>query len=66
MPEIKIPTINQEPNFKKLKEVCEDYMKFLRSEEYHSDNDFDHFIYEAAMEAFYGKDVWKYINWRDA
>lgn len=45
-----------------LKEVCNDYINFIDSEDYHEDNDFDHYIFEAAMETVFGKDVWKYIN----
>jgi hypothetical protein len=29
----------------------------------HQDEDFEHFVYEEAMEAVYGKDYW---NWRNA
>lgn len=50
----------------KLEKACDEYMEFLRSEEYHEDkaNDYAHYIFEAALEHYYGKDVWDEINAR--
>ena len=52
------------PDIEKVRQAVRDYMDFLHSEEYHEDGkaDYRHWIYEAALEAFYGKDVWKYTN----
>lgn len=52
------------PNCANLVNLCSDYIRFLTSEDYCSDNNYKHFIYECVMETFYGKDVWKFINSR--
>ena len=36
---------------KKLSEICQQYIDFVDNDkEYHEDNDFDHYIFESAME----------------
>jgi len=48
-----------------LIEICQEYMDFIDDdEEYHEDNDYSSYIFEKAMEAVYGKDVWTFINAR--
>ena len=49
-----------------IKEACEQYMKYLRSDKYHEDglSNFQNAIFEAAMEFTHGPDVWKEINER--
>lgn len=47
----------------KLREKCQEYIDFLdNDEEYFEDNSYEDEIHEIAMETFYGKDVWKFIN----
>lgn len=41
---------------------CEDYMKYLHSDEYHEDNDYPQYMFEDMMKAVYGKDIFKYIR----
>lgn len=46
-----------------LRKICQDYMNFVDDdEEYHDDNDYNQYIFEMAMETFFGKDVWVFIN----
>lgn len=45
-----------------LMDTCTQYMKFLASEEYHEDNDWSTWIYEAAMKAAYGPKVWEEVR----
>jgi hypothetical protein len=46
-----------------LRKICQDYMNFVdNDEEYHDDNDYNQYIFERAMETFFGKDVWVFIN----
>lgn len=49
-------------DFTALKKICQDYMNYVDSEDYHEDNDYSEYIYEAAIEAFFGKNAWDYIN----
>ena len=46
----------------KLKSACEFYINELQSYSFNADEDCREFIFEAAMETFYGKEVWNYIN----
>ena len=52
----------QEVNLQDLRDTCQGYIDFIASDDFHEDNDYDHYIFEKAMEALYGKNVWKYIN----
>lgn len=56
------PTALPNPDFAELLEQCQKYIDFMASDEYYSDNDYAHYIYEATIEAVYGPDVWKWIN----
>ena len=44
-----------------LRKICKDYL--IECERgLSTDSDTPHFIFEAALEMLYGKDVWKYVN----
>ena len=48
---------------KQLSEICQKYIDFVDNDkEYHEDNNFKQFIFEAAMESIFGEDVWDFIN----
>ena len=49
-------------DFTKLIENVKDYMKYVASDEYHEDNDWNHYIFEVAIESIYGKGVWEWIS----
>lgn len=44
--------------------ACDEYMQFILSDEYHEDKlgNYEHAIFEAAMEAAHGPKVWDVIN----
>ena len=42
-----------------LKALVKTYGEYVCSDEYHEDNDYKHYIYEAVIEMFYGDDFWK-------
>jgi len=48
----------------KLKALCKEYLDGLREGTIVEDDrsDLRHYIFEAAMETFYGKEVWEEIN----
>ncbi len=61
-PKLKTPT---EAQYKELARECFDYIQFIDNDkEYHEDrtDDYHNAIFEAAMQAFYGEDVWDWIN----
>ena len=60
MPNI-IPT--EKVVFTNLIKVVDAYIDEVENQGY-ADDDFEHYIYEEALKAFYGKDVFKWINWR--
>ena len=51
-------------DFSKVAEMVINHVNSMNTDEYHEDNDDKHYIYKAAIEAVYGKDVWKWINER--
>jgi len=62
--EIKIEPVEfqKTKDYHKLKEACVQYMEFMASEDYHEDNDWDNWIYEAAMKFVYGPKVWEEVR----
>ena len=53
----------KEVDLTKLRDICQAYIDFIDDdEEYHEDNDYDHYIFETALETIFGKDVWMFIN----
>ena len=57
----KIPQPFTDPDFSKVKAAVVEGINELR-EIGHEDEDFEHFVFEAAFEAVYGKDGWKWYN----
>ncbi len=50
-------------DLQKLRKICQDYINFIDNDEkYSEDNDYDHHIFEVAMETVFGKDVWNFVN----
>lgn len=53
------------PNAPDLIEACQDYLDYIDSPEYHEDgvDDYEHAIFEAALQAVFGRDVFDFVNW---
>ena len=49
------------PDLTKLRKICQEYIDSLARDKY-VDGDLDHYIFEAAMETVFGKNVWDWIN----
>ncbi len=45
-----------------LVKMVKEYEAYVKSDEYHEDNDWPHYIYEAAVEAVLGEDFWQVLN----
>ena len=50
-------------DFSKVAKLCREYIEELDREDY-VDDDLETYIFEAAIEAVFGKDVWIWINKR--
>lgn len=52
------------PNYSAVKALCVEYLKLRQSPEYCSDDgsDFEHYLFEEALKAVYGPNVFDYIN----
>ena len=59
--QVSAPQPREMPNYSQLIAVCHDYIHELATLGY-ADEDYPHYIYEAALTAIYGEDVWKFIN----
>lgn len=55
------PVLIDLPDLTELKKSCEFQIQEVIDGK-HVDSDSDHYIYEAAMETFYGKGIWGWIN----
>lgn len=62
MPKIPKPKAVENPDFSRTKKICQQYIDFVASKDYHEDNDFKDYIFETALEDVFGADVWKFIN----
>lgn len=56
-----IPKIVDHPTFDKLQKCCESYIQEIMDKG-GVDSNSDHYIFECAMEAYYGNDIFKWIN----
>lgn len=61
--EIPAPEPLTEPNWLPLFKMAIDYIDQLDKQGW-VDDDLEHYIFESAMEAVYGEDVWNFINSR--
>lgn len=59
---VSIPIMFQTPDFQPLITICISYIQEIAKGEEGRTKDFDHYIYETAMECVYGKEVWDWIN----
>lgn len=55
------PKIIKKRIFSELRDIVEEYIDFIWSDDYHEDNNYKDYIFEAAIETFYG-DIWEKIN----
>lgn len=55
------PQMINYPNFDELKKLCEEYINVVDEDGY-EDDDLTSFIFEKAIEAFYGKDIWEWVD----
>ena len=58
-PEVPEPLEN--PDYTNLIDTCKGYLKELNDKGY-ANEDYSHYIFEEAMNAIFGKDVWIFIN----
>ena len=62
--ELDKPQPVENPDVAALRKLCENYIEFVWSDGYHEDNDYRAYIFETAVEAFYGHNVFRKINER--
>ncbi len=51
--------------FKPLRDLCEEYLKWYVSDKYCDDNDWDHYIFETALECTLGTAIWDRLKLLD-
>lgn len=54
------PTPLVNPDFSKLKVICQRQLDELETGD--DDGETEHYVYEEAMEAVFGENIWDYIN----
>jgi len=55
-----LPQPLADPNFSALVTLVTDYVEDIQN-----DDDMEHWVFEAAIEAVYGHDIWNYLNARN-
>jgi len=50
------------PDYGNLKKVVFDYVASIQEPDYCSDNDWKQYIFEGAVEAYYGPEIWAWIR----
>ena len=58
------PTAKENPDFRGLIELCEDYVNDIDSGKTGEDSDYDGYIYESALEAVFGSEIFDWIKQR--
>lgn len=56
------PQMKTEFNLDNLKDVCQSYVDYIDSEEFHEDNDYDYYLSEAVMTTLFGRYFWEWYN----
>ena len=51
-----------EIDLQQLREIVQDYIDFVDSDDYCEDNDYSQYIAETAIQTIFGKEVWEFIN----
>ena len=57
-----IPLPDDQIDLTSLRAECQEYIDSIADGSYHEDNDTAHYIFESALKAIYGKDIFNYIN----
>jgi len=50
------------PDLRILRETCQAHIDSIAAGTFHEDDDDQHYIFEEAIEALYGKDIWDWIQ----
>lgn len=51
-----------ERDWNEIEQIAESIVKEIQNGTYHEDNDYDHYMYDAAMTAVYGDKFWDWFN----
>ncbi len=62
IPGIAIPKPLATQDFTVVSQLVVDHVNAMSKPDYCEDNDTAHYIYEACMEAVYGKDIWTWVR----
>lgn len=57
-----IPNKLPKPDFQVLEKLTKEGLESIETNDGHPGKDFEHYVFEAAMEAFYGPDIWFWWN----
>jgi hypothetical protein len=55
------PDTIKDLDFSVLKKLCQEYIDTLANNE-RVDDDLEHYIFESALETFFGSAVWEFVN----
>lgn len=58
----KLPQQINQPNLNSLRATVAEYIEDIHTGKYHPDSDDHHYIFEEAVKALYGQDIFEWIN----
>ena len=61
---VEVERLREPPDWAPLITLCEQQLDDVQAGESDDDSDLDHYIYEAALTALYGPDIFKWMNAR--
>ncbi len=56
------PKLIENPDMSEVIKQVKAHVEYMGTPEYHEDNDDHHYIFEAVVEACYGKEVWEWYR----
>jgi hypothetical protein len=57
-----VPKIKEPIDIDRIVKICKNYVNFVYSDDYHEDNDYDHYIFEDVLMSVYGNDIFDKLN----
>jgi hypothetical protein len=60
-PDVAIPKMNGIIDVGPLRKICKEYIESVYKYKY-DDEDFEHYIYETALQCIYGENIWEFIR----
>ena len=55
-------SLNKNPDWRNVRDMATEYISFRHSKEWHEDNDFQSYMFEAVLKTLFGDDIFEKFN----